>query len=81
MTGAEPGAVSNLKGASKGARVTVVDASGRRHPATTTSGIEGTHHGGGRKVHDFPVIWVLIDGYSGAMPWPVESVLQQGDSQ
>lgn len=27
----------------------------------------------GRKVHDFPVIWVRFAG-GGRMPWPVESV-------
>jgi len=56
-----------------GDRVRVIDAFGKWHRAIAQSGVEGTKHGG-RKVHDFPVIWVELDGYPGRMPWPRESV-------
>lgn len=42
--------------------------------ATTDSVVEGTHHGGGRKVHDFTVIWVIPEGSNERIPWPIEDV-------
>jgi hypothetical protein len=43
-------------------------------PARATSGVEGTHRDG-RKVHDFPVVYVTTDGSDGtAVPWPAEDV-------
>lgn len=55
---------------SAGDRVRAVDAFGHWHPGIAETGVEGTHRGGGRKVHDFPVIWVVLDGYPGQVPWP-----------
>lgn len=60
-----------------GDRVRIRDAYGEWHDAIADSSIEGTHHGGGRKVHDFPVIWVKSRGNDGKMhrmPWPIEYV-------
>lgn len=60
-----------------GDRVRIQDAEGTWRDAVADSGIEGTHHGGGRKVHDFPVIWVVSigrDGHAHRMPWPVDFV-------
>ncbi len=53
----------------------VRDATDEWRAATATSGVEGTHRDG-RKVHDFPVVWVSLAGYSGPVPWPVEAVVQ-----
>lgn len=43
------------------------------HRGTAVSDVEPTHRDG-RKVHDFPVIWVTGDGNFDPMPWPVEDV-------
>ncbi len=40
--------------------------------AVTLSGVEGTH-ADGRKIHDFPVVWVDTSGHS-HIPWPIEDV-------
>lgn len=42
-------------------------------PAEATSGVEGVWKDG-RKVHDFPVVWVEVAGADGPMPWPAEDV-------
>ena len=55
-----------------GDAVVITDAYGREHLATALTGIEGTHRDG-RKVHDFPVVWVRT-GRSERIPWPVESI-------
>lgn len=60
-----------------GDRVRIQDADGNWRDAVADSGIEGTHHGGGRKVHDFPIIWVVAigrDGHAHRMPWPVDFI-------
>lgn len=57
-----------------GDRVRVLDAHGHWHAATADSSVEGTRDGTGRKIHDFPVIWVIVDGHPDRMPWPQEAV-------
>jgi len=52
--------------------VEVQTADGGWIAAEAVSEVEPTHVDG-RKVHDFPVIWVRFEG-GGWMPWPVESV-------
>lgn len=52
--------------------VTIVDAFGQEREARTLTGIEGVWEDG-RKVHDFPVVWVTTDGEN-RLPWPLESV-------
>jgi hypothetical protein len=42
-------------------------------PAIAMSGVEGTYRDG-RKIHDFPVIWVTTDPSDVAVPWPAEDV-------
>ena len=42
-------------------------------PAVAMSAVEGTHRNG-RKIHDFPVVWVTTDPSDVAVPWPVEDV-------
>jgi len=41
--------------------------------AVAASRPEGTHRDG-RKVHDFPVVWVRIMGVDQPMPWPLTDV-------
>ena len=41
--------------------------------AVTTSRPEGTHMDG-RKVHDFPVVWVRLMGVDQQIPWPLTDV-------
>lgn len=57
-----------------GDRVRVLDAHGQWHEATADSSVEGTRDGAGRKIHDFPVVWVIVDGHPDRMPWPQEAV-------
>jgi hypothetical protein len=60
-----------------GEPVQIQDARGDWHDAVTLSTVEGTHHGGGPKVHNFPIIWVEATGANGKpfkAPWPIESV-------
>jgi hypothetical protein len=60
-----------------GDRVIVRDAFEHHWPATAKSGVEGTHElrdGKYRKIHDFPVVWVHVDGTDNAVPWPAEDV-------
>lgn len=68
----------------KGEPVEVRDAWGEWHRAVTVSDVEGTHIGG-RKVHDFPVVWVVMLNKRTAealyrresprrIPWPVDAV-------
>lgn len=58
-----------------GNRVEVLTALGDWKPATALSRIEGTHDysksRGGRKIHDFPVVWIGFDGNPRPTPWPV----------
>lgn len=61
-----------------GAEVRVRDASGNWHAAVATSGVEPTWRNG-RKLHDFPVVWVRI-GDGEPVPWPVEDV-ERRDSE
>lgn len=49
-------------------------ATGEERECLAASGYEGTHHGGNRKVHDFPVIWVRFTTKGDRLPWPVESL-------
>ena len=44
--------------------------------AVATSRPEGTHVGG-RKVHDFPVVWVRVAGVHQSIPWPLTDVEAQ----
>jgi hypothetical protein len=53
--------------------VEVRDAHGVWHPAVARSGVEPTHRDG-RKVHDFPVVWVALPGVAEPMPWPAPAV-------
>jgi hypothetical protein len=41
--------------------------------AVATSAPEGTHRDG-KKIHDFPVVWVRFTAKGGSLPWPVEDV-------
>ena len=41
--------------------------------AVTTTTPEGTHIDG-RKVHDFPVVWVRLMGVDQQIPWPLTDV-------
>jgi hypothetical protein len=46
----------------------------RWEPATVVApGVEGIWKNG-RKIHDFPVVWVDIAGADGPMPWPLDEV-------
>lgn len=51
----------------------VRDVHGGWLPAISASDVEGTHRDG-RKIHDFPVVWVDVTGADGPMPWPLEDV-------
>lgn len=42
-------------------------------PGVARSSVEPTHRDG-RKVHDFPVIWVALPGRPEPMPWPATDV-------
>ncbi len=55
--------------------VRVRTAAGRWLDAVAVSGVQGTHRHG-RRVHDFPVVLVLVPGHplDGPLPWPVEDV-------
>ena len=53
--------------------VEVRDMHGAWVPAVARSGVEGTHRDG-RKIHDFPVVWVALPGVAEPLPWPAEDV-------
>jgi hypothetical protein len=57
-----------------GQAVLVLDAWGNWLPATTASAVEGTHDKYGKRIHDFPVVWVLTGDDGESVPWPVEAV-------
>lgn len=57
----------------RGDLIEVRDAHDNWLPAAATSGVEGTHRDG-RKVHDFPVVWVRVFGTDTPIPWPAEDV-------
>lgn len=42
-------------------------------PARATSSVEGPYRNG-RKIHDFPVVWVDVAGADAPLPWPLEDV-------
>jgi hypothetical protein len=42
-------------------------------PGEATSGVEGAWKDG-KKIHDFPVVWVWVHGVDGPMPWPATDV-------
>jgi hypothetical protein len=42
-------------------------------PAIATSLVEGAWKDG-KKIHDFPVVWVDVTGADAPMPWPLEDV-------
>lgn len=50
----------------------ITDAFGVEHAAIALSGVEGTHRDG-RKIHDFPIVWVRTVRGS-RIPWPREDV-------
>jgi hypothetical protein len=53
---------------------------GDEHRAVACSAIEQTHTVCGRKIHDFPVVWVRVarddGGWSEPIPWPAGYVQQ-----
>jgi hypothetical protein len=53
--------------------IEVRTANGDWVPAVARSEVQGTHEHG-RKVHDFPVIYVALPGRAGPVPWPAEDV-------
>lgn len=53
--------------------IEVRDAHGAWLPAVARSDIEPTYVNG-RKLHDFPVIWVAAPGVKKPMPWPADDV-------
>lgn len=53
--------------------IEVRDAHGAWNPAVARSTVEPTHRDG-RKIHDFPVVWVALPGVAEPMPWPAEAV-------
>ncbi len=55
----------------QGDQVTVRDAAGELHRAVADSEIEPRVMDG-RKVHDFPVVWVMLN--EARIPWPLEAV-------
>lgn len=57
----------------RGDSVEFRDAFGVWHRGVATSDIEPTHIDG-RRVHDFPVIFVSEEGSDASVPWPVEDV-------
>lgn len=57
-----------------GDRLIVTVYGGEERPATAASYPEGTHDEHGRKIHDFPVVYVVLDGHTERDPWPLESV-------
>jgi hypothetical protein len=59
-----------------GQPVIVIDVDGNKHAAIARSDVEGRFRDG-RKVHDFPVVWVEIPRYDDGtdrIPWPAEAV-------
>jgi hypothetical protein len=44
--------------------------------AVAVSGIEPTHRDG-RKIHNFPVIWVQMPHLADPLPWPAGDVREQ----
>lgn len=54
-----------------GQEVRVKDAYGEWLYATALTDVEATHSDG-RKIHDFPVVWVEVHGKR--IPWPWEDV-------
>lgn len=63
-----------------GQLVEILDAFGKMWPAIADSNIEGTNDPKtGRKVHDFPVVWVKRDGRR--IPWPAEDVYAKLDAR
>ena len=59
-----------------GTPVSVLTAFGDWRDAIATSALEPTHMGG-KKVHNFPVIWIRLatqTNEEGPIPWPAESV-------
>lgn len=52
----------------------VKDAADNWLPATPASGVEGVWKDG-RKVHDFPVVYVLLAAVERPVPWPAEFVV------
>lgn len=57
---------------SEGDSIVITDAFGVEHAAIALSGVEGTHRDG-RKIHDFPIVWVRTVRGS-RIPWPREDV-------
>ena len=51
--------------------IRVRDAADEWHTARAASSIEPTHRDG-RKIHDFPVVWIDLRGQG--IPWPADAV-------
>lgn len=56
----------------RGDHVEYRDVNDKWHRGVAASAIEGTHENG-RKIHDFPVVWVVGTALR-RMPWPAEDV-------
>ena len=59
-----------------GSHVLAKDAFGKWHRMAAVSGVEPTHENG-RKIHDFPIVWVTNARLASAgekIPWPAEDV-------
>jgi hypothetical protein len=56
-----------------GIAVEVRDVHDRWLSAVAASNVEGTHRNG-KKIHDFPVVWVDIAGVGDPVPWPADAV-------
>ena len=57
-------------------QVQVLTAFGEWRDAVAVTEIEPTHMGG-KKVHNFPVIWVEFPDLMGRTPWPAEDVRER----
>lgn len=53
--------------------VEALNSQGQWLPAVARSAVEGFWKDG-KKIHDFPVIWVALPGVADPMPWPAKDV-------
>jgi hypothetical protein len=60
-----------IKTVQAGTSVEVRTARGEWLAVPADSSVEGTHRDG-RRIHNFPVVWVVVDGHR--IPWPVTDV-------
>lgn len=61
-----------------GVPVLITTADGLRLSAVARSGLERERDRAGRKIHDFPVVWVEVPRWDGSGtvldPWPADAV-------